>query len=51
MDTPFSLSPGEMKTVTWNQLDTAGHPVNPGNYIVTLYWGKTSNSVEFSISG
>jgi len=51
MDTPFLLSPGEMKTVTWNQLDTAGHPVNPGNYIVTLYWGKTSNSVEFSISG
>lgn len=51
MDTPFSLSPGEMKTVTWNQLDTGGHSVNPGNYIVTLYWGKTANSVEFSISG
>ena len=51
MATPFSLSPGETNTVTWNQHDAAGHQVNPGNYIVTLYWEKTSNSVEFSISG
>jgi hypothetical protein len=51
MATPFSLSPGETNSVVWNQHDTAGQQVNSRNYIVTLYWGKTSNSVEFSISG
>ena len=51
MPVPFVLSPGETKTISWNQHNTTEQQVKSGNYTITIFWDQINSSAAFSISG